>query len=127
MPPIVLWGIYLFTIALVFYSISVWAGWFSKRLEPWHIYVFLIGLFTDYLATVLTYIGIGGLVFTVHAILGFISIALMTIHVVWAIIAYLNKSEQSITNFHRISITVWSFWMISYLSGFGFGIAKVIQ
>jgi uncharacterized repeat protein (TIGR03987 family) len=127
MPAIILWGIFLFTIALVFYSISVWAGWFSKSLKLWHIYVFMIGLFTDYLATVLTYIGIGGLVFTLHAILGFISIAFMTIHVVWAITAYLNKSEQSIKNFHRISVIVWSFWLISYLSGFGFGVAKVIQ
>ncbi len=127
MPALLLWGIYLFTIALVFYSISVWSGWFSKRLKLWHIYVFLIGLFTDYLATVLTYIAIGGLVFTLHAILGFASIGLMTIHVVWSIIAYLNKSEQSITNFHRISLVVWSFWIISYLSGFYSGIEKVIQ
>jgi hypothetical protein len=50
----------------------------------------------------------------------------MTIHVAWAIIAYRNKSERSITNFHRISIIVWSFWMVSYLSGFFTGIAKVI-
>jgi len=127
MPALILWGIFLFTIALVFYSISVWAGWFSKRLKLWHIYVFLIGLLTDYLATVLTYVAIGGIVFTWHAILGFISIALMTIHVVWAIIAYLNKSEQSIINFHRISVIVWSIWMVSYLSGFGSGIEKVIQ
>ena len=127
MPALILWGIFFFTIALVFYSISVWAGWFSKRLKLWHIYVFLIGLLTDYLATVLTYISIGGLVFTWHAILGFISIGLMTIHVVWATIVYRNKSEQSINNFHWISIIVWGIWMISYLSGFSSGIAKVIQ
>lgn len=127
MSALILWGIFLFTIALVFYSISVWAGWFSKRLKLWHIYVFLIGLFTDYLATVLTYVAIGGIVFTWHAILGFISIALMTIHVVWSIIVYLNKNEQSITSFHRISIIVWGIWMVSYLSGFGSGIEKVIQ
>ncbi|MAF83669.1 MAG: TIGR03987 family protein [Chromatiales bacterium] len=127
MPALILWGIFLFTIALVFYSISVWAGWLSKRLKLWHIYVFLIGLFTDYLATALTYVAIGGIVFTWHAILGFISIALMTIHVVWSIITYLNKSEQAITNFHRISVIVWGIWMVSYLSGFGSGIEKVIQ
>ena len=126
MPALILWGIFLFTIALVFYSISVWAGWFSKRLKLWHIYVFLIGLLTDYLATVLTYISIGGLVLTWHAILGFISIGLMTIHVVWAMVAFRNKSERSITNFHRISLIVWSFWLVSYLSGFFTGISKVI-
>ncbi|MDP6674681.1 MAG: hypothetical protein QGH93_07530, partial [Gammaproteobacteria bacterium] len=75
----------------------------------------------------LTYVAIGGIVFTWHAILGFISIALMTIHVVWSIITYLNKSEQAITNFHRISVIVWGIWMVSYLSGFGSGIEKVIQ
>ena len=127
MPALLLWGIYLFTIALVFYSVSVWAGWFSKHLKLWHINVFLIGLFTDYLATVLTYIAIGGIVFTWHAILGFISIALMTVHVVWAIIAYLTKRGQLIANFHRISVIVWSIWLVSYVSGFGSGIEKVIQ
>lgn len=127
MPALILWGIFLFTIALVFYSISVWAGWLSKDLKPWHIYVFLIGLFTDYLATVLTYVAIGGIVFTWHAILGFISIAFMTIHVVWATVAYLSKSEKSITNFHRVSILVWGFWLVSYLSGFFSGVEKVVQ
>jgi len=126
MPATILWGIYLFTAALVFYSISVWAGRFSKRLERWHIYVFLVGLSSDYLATYLTYLGVGRIVFTWHAILGFISIALMTIHVVWAMVAYRNKSERSITNFHKISIMVWSFWLVSYLSGFFTGISKVI-
>ncbi len=121
-----MWGIYLFTAALVFYSISVWAGQISKRLERWHIYVFLIGLFADYLATYFTYLGVGRIVFTWHAILGFISIALMTIHVVWAMTAYRDKSEDSINKFHKVSVMVWGFWLISYLSGFFTGISKVI-
>ncbi len=126
MPTLLLYGVYLFTLALVFYSISVWAGWFAKRLKLWHIYVFLIGLFTDYVATVLTYISIGSIVFTPHAILGFLSIFLMTIHVIWAIIVYRAGKEDSITTFHKLSLVVWSIWMLSYLSGAYLGAVKIV-
>ena len=126
MPTLLLYGIYLFTIALLFYSVSVWAGWFSKRLKLWHIYVFLIGLVTDVLATVLTYIGLGGIVITTHSVVGFISIILMFIHVTWAIIVFRSKNEHSITSFHRLSLVIWSIWLLSYLSGAYSGMVKVV-
>jgi len=125
MSTLLFYGVVLFTVALVFYSISVWAGWFSKRLKLWHIYVFLIGLFTDFLATLLTYIDIGGIVITLHSVLGFISIILMFIHVVWAVIIFRSGKENLITNFHKISLFVWGIWMISYISGAYLGIVKV--
>ncbi len=126
MPTLLLYGVYLFTLALVFYSISVWANWFSKQLKLWHIYIFLVGLFLDYLATILTYISLGGLVFTLHAIVGFISIFLMTIHVSWAIYIYVKKEEKAKLNFHKISLIIWSFWVLSYLSGAISGMVKLV-
>lgn len=126
MSTLLFYGVVLFTVALVFYSISVWAGWFSKRLKLWHIYVFLIGLFTDFLATLLTYIDIGGIVITLHSVLGFISIILMFVHVVWAVIVFRSGNENSIANFHKISLFVWSIWMTSYISGAYLGIVKVV-
>ncbi len=126
MTPLLFYGVILFTVALVFYSISVWAGWFSKRLKLWHIYVFLIGLFTDFLATLLTYLAIGGIVITLHSVLGFISIILMFIHVVWAVIIFRAGNENLITNFHKISLFVWGIWMISYISGAYLGAVMVV-
>ncbi|MCF6343060.1 MAG: TIGR03987 family protein [Devosiaceae bacterium] len=126
MSTLLFYGVVLFTVALVFYSISVWAGWFSKRLKLWHIYVFLIGLFTDFLATLLTYLDIGGIVITLHSVLGFISIILMFIHVVWAVIIFRSGNENLITNFHKISLFVWGIWMISYISGAYLGIVMVV-
>ncbi len=125
MPTLMIYGIALFTLALVFYSTSVWAGWFSKRLKVWHIYVFLIGLIADYVATVLTYLSLGVITTTLHSILGFISIVLMSVHVVWAMLIMLRKNEKAMNSFHRVSVAVWSVWMLSYLSGFVSGIAKI--
>ncbi len=126
MPTLLLYGVYLFTVALVFYSISVWANWFAKRLKLWHIYVFLIGLFTDFLATILTYISLGGLVITLHSVLGFISIFLMFFHVIWAIIVFGRGNEKELTGFHKLSLLVWSIWMASYLTGAYLGAVKFI-
>ncbi len=125
MPTLMIYGIALFTLALVFYSTSVWAGWFSKRLKVWHIYVFLIGLIADYVATILTYISLGVITTTLHSILGFVSIILMTIHVVWAVLIMVRNNEKAMNSFHRVSVVVWSIWMLSYLSGFASGIAKI--
>lgn len=121
-----IYGIVLFTLALVFYSLSVWAGWFSKRLKKWHVYVFFIGLTLDLIATYLTYLSIGSIVLTPHATIGFISLFLMALHVLWATIILLRGQEKQITTFHRISLIVWSIWMFSYLSGFVLGMAKII-
>lgn len=126
MPTLLLYGIILFTIALVLYSISVWAGWFSKRLKLWHIYVFFAGLVTDLIATLLTYISIGGIVITPHSVLGFISIILMALHVIWAVVTISRGNEQSLTGFHKLSMIVWSIWMLSYLSGFFLGMVKIV-
>ena len=126
MPTLLIYGVVLFTLALFLYSISVWAGWFSKRLKLWHIYVFSAGLVTDLIATVLTYISIGGIVITPHSVIGFISIILMVLHVVWAIVTILRGNEKSLTGFHRLSMVVWSIWMVSYLSGFFLGMVKVV-
>jgi len=125
MPTLMLYAIFLFTIALLFYSISVWAGWFSKRLKLWHLNVFFIGFLADVIATILTYVALGGLVFTLHSMLGFISIALMAMHVAWATTIMWKRDERAIGSFHRISVFVWSIWMISYLSGFVLGVVKV--
>ncbi len=126
MPILMIYAIILFTLALLFYSISVWAGFFAKRLKTWHVYVFLLGLVTDFVATWLTYVSIGSIVFTLHSVLGFISIILMTLHVIWAIVVLIQKNEISLSNFHKISVFVWSIWLLSYISGFVLGAIKVV-
>ena len=50
----------------------------------------------------------------------------MTMHVIWAIIVLVQKSEISLSNFHRVSVFVWSIWMVSYMSGFILGAVKMV-
>ncbi len=126
MSPLLLIGVVLFTIAMVFYTWGVFSERKAHRLMPKHVKLFACGVAVDSVATVLTYVVIGGLVFTPHAIMGFISLSLMAIHFVWAIFALRAGKEKTLTNFHKLSLFVWTIWMISYLSGFVLGMLKVM-
>lgn len=119
-------AVILFTIAMALYSISVWAEFRSKYLKPWHVWMFLSGVVVDVLATALTYKAVGGLVFTLHAIMGFISLGLMIIHLIWATVTIIQNTPATLARFHKFSIFVWSMWMISYVSGFALGMDKIV-
>ena len=126
MSPLLLIGVILFSVAMVFYTWGVFSERKAQRLLPKHVILFACGVTVDTVATILTYIVIGGLVFTPHAIMGFISLSLMTIHFVWAISVAKKGDEPTLTNFHKLSLLVWGVWMISYLSGFVLGMGKVL-
>jgi uncharacterized repeat protein (TIGR03987 family) len=126
MPQPLLNAVILFTIALVFYTTGVWGERLRRELKPWHIVVFSLGVFTDALATWVTYKFIGALVFTPHAIFGFIALFLMTFHFIWSILVISGTNEKSKARFHRFSIFAWGVWMFSYLTGFALGIGRFI-
>ncbi len=125
MPPLLFTAVILFTIAMIFYTWGVWAEKHASRLKPWHVKMFACGVGVDTLATVLTFIVVGGIVWTPHAIMGFISLALMAIHFLWALRVIRRGDERALTNFHKLSLIVWVIWMFSYLSGFASGIGKI--
>lgn len=125
MTPLLLTAVILFTIAMVFYSWGIWAEKLVGRLKHWHVVIFACGVSVDALATILTYIEIGGLVWTPHSIMGFISLGLMTIHFFWAVRVISRGEEHALTSFHKLSLFVWSVWMVSYLSGFVLGMGKI--
>ncbi len=126
MPQPLLYAVILFTVALVFYTTGVWAERFHKRLKPWHVLVFSLGVATDALATWVTYDFIGGIVYTPHALFGFIALFLMTLHFLWAAWVIAGKDELKITGFHRFSIFAWGIWMVSYITGFVLGAERFI-
>lgn len=126
MTPLLLTAVILFTIAMVFYTWGVWAEKRVRRLRPRHVYLFACGVSADAFATILTYIAIGGLAWTPHSIMGFISLGLMAIHFIWAVLVIRRGDERALTNFHKLSLIVWSIWMFSYLSGFMLGMGKFV-
>jgi uncharacterized repeat protein (TIGR03987 family) len=104
------------TLALVFYSIGVWSERFAKRLKPWHLVFFWLGIIFDTWGTGLMFERVGGMMFDVHGLTGVLAIVLMFVHAVWATVVLVRKDERWINSFHRFSVAVWVIWLIPYLS-----------
>lgn len=114
----------LFTAALIFYTVGVWAERISKRLKPWHAVSFFLGVVTDSLATGFMTRYVGHFVYNTHSFIGALALALMIFHLVWAILVLKSANERALTNFHKFSIFVWAIWMVAYLSGAWIGMER---
>ncbi len=112
-------SVVLITLALVLYTIGVWAERLAKQLKRWHLFFFWSGLVFDTVATGLMMEGIGSLTADLHGITGVAAIVLMLIHAVWATVVIWVNNQKAIDNFHKFSLGVWGIWLISYFSGFG--------
>jgi len=104
------------TLALIFYTIGVWAERLAGRLKPWHLAFFWLGLLCDTLGTGMMFEMAGGLTYDVHGLSGLLAILLMFVHAVWATIVLARRDERWITSFHKFSVAVWLIWLIPYSS-----------
>jgi uncharacterized repeat protein (TIGR03987 family) len=112
-------------LALLFYTIGVWSEKKQGELKVWHLVVFWIGLVFDTLGTTLmSKIAGEGFSINFHSITGFLAIVLMLFHALWATIVLKNNNEKAKISFHKFSIVVWIIWLIPFLSGAVFGMAK---
>lgn len=109
-------------LALVLYTIGVWAERIQRRLKAWHLVFFWSGLTADTIGTTAMSILSGSLFrATFHGITGNTAILLMLFHAVWATIVLIRKDEKMILKFHRLSLFVWIIWLIPMISGMVFG------
>jgi uncharacterized repeat protein (TIGR03987 family) len=118
MPSEMILSTVLITLALVFYTIGVWAERLAGRLKGWHLIFFWAGLVCDTVGTGMMMEYAGGLTADLHGVTGVLAILLMVIHAVWATIVLLRKNERMIHIFHRFSLLVWIIWLIPYFTGF---------
>ena len=124
MPTIVLYALIYFTLALVFYSVGVWSERIKKRLKPWHLIFFWLGLIADTLGTAYVKEQVGTVIYNFHTITGILGLLLMFIHTVWATyIVFVNNPKQ-LSSFHKFSLLVWLIWLIPYLTGLISGINR---
>ena len=106
------------TLALVFYSIGVWAERFSRILKPWHLYTFWAGFVFDLTGTVLMHVLAQEFDPTdPHAITGQLALWLMLAHAIWATIVVRRNIDKWKQKFHRYSLVVWLIWLIPYVGG----------
>ena len=117
MPTIVLYALIYFTLALVFYSVGVWAERIKKMLKPWHLIFFWMGLIADSLGTAYVMEQVGTLVYNFHTITGILGLLLMFIHTVWATYIVIVNNSKQLLSFHKFSLFVWLIWLVPYFTG----------
>ncbi|MCI0474350.1 MAG: TIGR03987 family protein [Ignavibacteria bacterium] len=116
----------LITLALIFYSIGIWAERIARYLKKWHVIFFWLGLIFDALGTYAMH-RIATKPFDIlepHTMTGQIALWLMLVHAIWATAAVIKGSENSLRNFHKYSLIVWLIWLVPYIGGMFLGMEK---
>lgn len=119
MSAILLFSTLTITLALVFYSIGVWAERISRFLQRWHVIMFWTGFLFDVSGTVAMHF-ISDHPFDLsdpHTLTGQIALWLMPAHAIWASRVVRRKNTLLRKKFHRYSIFVWLVWLVPYISG----------
>ncbi|MEI7980891.1 MAG: HsmA family protein [Bacteroidota bacterium] len=111
-------AILFINLAMVLYTIGVWAERITRRLKWWHLWFFWLGLVCDTIGTgAMAEIGGSLIRFNLHGMTGMTAILLMLFHSSWATLVLVRKDENRIKTFHRLSIFVWIVWMIPMIGG----------
>jgi uncharacterized repeat protein (TIGR03987 family) len=118
-------AIVFINLAMILYTVGVWAERFQKRLKWWHTLFFWFGLICDTIGTsAMGMIGGSLIKFNFHGLSGLTAVLLMLFHASWATMVLFRKDEKRIIVFHRFSVVVWIIWMIPMVGGIFLG-AKV--
>jgi uncharacterized repeat protein (TIGR03987 family) len=121
-------AIVLITAALVFYSTGVFSERRAGRLRVGHVGLFGAGLTFDATGTALMTVIASdavraqpgrtrGVLDVVMAFTGAAALALMAIHLVWAVVVLIRDRKAERLTFHRFSLAVWALWLIPYVTG----------
>ncbi len=120
--PTMITAIVFINIAMIVYTVGVWAEKIQGKLKWWHAIVFWIGVATDSTGTGAMGVMAGSLIqFNFHGLTGLLAILLMLFHAIWATIVLVKKNEKMILKFHKYSLIVWLIWLIPMITGIVFG------
>jgi uncharacterized repeat protein (TIGR03987 family) len=116
----------LITLALVFYSLGVWAERWVRYLKAWHVVSFWLGFTFDVTGTIAMHFIVEGdfNLFDSHTFTGQIALWLMLIHAIWATRVIMKNNEALRKKFHRYSLFVWLIWLIPYIGGMIMGMSN---
>jgi uncharacterized repeat protein (TIGR03987 family) len=122
----VLFSAVLITIALIAYSIGVWAERLSRYLKKWHVAAFWTGFIFDLSGT----LAMGHIsddpfnLLKLHTLTGQIALWLMLFHAIWATIVVKRRQENLRNKFHQYSLVVWLVWLVPYIGGMILGMSS---
>lgn len=112
-------GIIFMNLALIFYTWAVFSGR-RQGLHCRQLIIFGIGLLCDYLGTMemSRFALLHGKAPQWHHITGVASLAGMAFHFLLALAASLKKRAEAVNLvFHRVSLTIYTCWVIAFISG----------
>ena len=109
----------LITLALVFYSLGVWAERIVRYLKRWHMVTSWIGFSFDVAGTTLMHFMAEDPFNMVkpHTITGQLALWLMLAHAIWATNVVRKDKNKLRLWFHRYSLVVWVIWLVPYFGG----------
>ena len=126
-----IFAIVTITLALLFYTIGVFAERKSKSLNKTHVIIFWLGLLCDTTGTItMSSIAKSGVEVmnvatqTLHSLTGFLAIVLMLFHAIWATWVLYKNDEKKKQTFHKFSIIVWIIWLVPYVIGLMIGMGR---
>lgn len=115
----------LITLALIFYSVGVWAEHIARYLKGWHVAMFWTGFFFDTSGTLAMELIHPGFDWaSSHTITGQIALWLMLAHAIWATRVVSKGTDEVRRRFHRFSLVVWGIWLIPYIGGMFLGMSR---
>lgn len=114
-------------LAMFFYTWAVFSGR-RQGLRRKHLIIFGIGLLADFLGT--SEMNAVALKFGKapewHNITGIASLGGMAFHFLLALVASLSGKAEAVNRlFHRISLTIYSCWLVAFASGAISGMMKI--
>ncbi len=115
----------LITLALIFYSIGVWAERLARDLKAWHVICFWTGFLFDVSGTATMHVLAEGRfdLRDSHTSTGQIALWLMLVHAIWATRVARSGTDERRRTFHRFSLAVWLIWLIPYFGGMYLGMS----
>ncbi len=116
----------LINLALLFYSIGVWAERIAHYLKKWHLVAFWAGFIFDVSGTyAMSKLATGPFnLMALHTLTGQIALWLMLAHAIWATYVVRKGSKKKRTDFHRYSLIVWLIWLVPYFGGMIMGMMR---
>ncbi|MBL7110624.1 MAG: TIGR03987 family protein [Bacteroidales bacterium] len=114
------------TLALIFYSLGVWAERIARLLKPWHVITFWTGFTFDVSGTALMHLLAEDPfnLLNIHTLTGQLALWLMLAHAIWATSVVRHGRETLRVKFHKYSMFVWLVWLVPYFGGMIMGMGR---
>jgi uncharacterized repeat protein (TIGR03987 family) len=119
MKPILFAGTMIVNIALIFYTLFIFAERKSRATTKKVLTFITIGVIFDATATVCMILGSSKSPFTLHGILGYSSLTAMIIDafLIWKIRLKNGTDSQLSKSLHTYSLAAYTWWIAAYITG----------